>query len=153
MYFIGSDDKALNTPDATGNFKFNGGFVELDYEGLLNNRLVDSAMYNWVQPPSYDSEREVNAYAALLRYYLGDWSAINIAIHGEYIYRITGSATKNKEKQKIKFWRHIHQASLSSVPDTGKKISPAKSRGDIFIIFRKNSEYEKSSPLTPKIYL
>ncbi|MBP1667840.1 MAG: uncharacterized protein H6Q21_206 [Bacteroidetes bacterium] len=97
IYYLGSDNKALNTLDATKNYKFNGGFVELSYAGFLNNRLIASAMYNWVRPPSYDSDSEVNAYSALCRYYLGDWSAINIAIHAEYTHRITGGATKNKE--------------------------------------------------------
>ena len=97
IYFMGSDNKALNTLDATKNYRFNGGFVELNYAGLLNNRLIASAMYNWVRPPSYDSDSEVNAYSALFRYYLGDWSAINIAIHAEYTHRVTGSATKYKE--------------------------------------------------------
>jgi hypothetical protein len=97
IYFLGSDNKALNTLDATKNYKFNGGFVELNYAGLLNNRLVASAMYNWVQPPSYDSDSKVNAYSALFRYYLGDWSAVNIAIHAEYTHRVTGDATKNNE--------------------------------------------------------
>ena len=96
IYFLGSDDKALNAIDATENYKFNGGFVELNYAGLLNSRLIASAMYNWVKPPSYDSGGDVNAYSALVRYYLGDWSAVNIAIHAEYTYRITGAA-ENKE--------------------------------------------------------
>jgi hypothetical protein len=97
MYFMGIDNKALNILDVSQNYKFNGGFVGLDYAGLLNNRLIASVMYNWVQPPSYDSERGVDAYSALLRYYLGDWSAVNIAIHGEFTHRVSGDATKNKE--------------------------------------------------------
>jgi hypothetical protein len=39
----------------------------------------------------------VNAYSFLLRYYLGDLSAVNIAIHAEYTYRMTGNHTKMKE--------------------------------------------------------
>jgi hypothetical protein len=56
----------------------------------MNNRLVASLMYNWVQPPSYDSKNQVNAYSALVRYYLGDWSAVNIAVHAEYTFKRTG---------------------------------------------------------------
>lgn len=95
IYFTGLDNKALNALDSTKNYKFNGGFVELNYAGLLNNRLIASAMYNWVRPPSYNSDSEVNAYSALLRYYLGNWSAINVAIHAEYTYRKTGNNKEN----------------------------------------------------------
>jgi hypothetical protein len=97
IYFTGSDNKGLNEFDSTKNYTFSGGFIELNYAGLLNNRLVASAMYNWVQPPSYDPDKKVNAYSALLRYYLGDWSAVNVSIHAEYTHRITGDAIKKQE--------------------------------------------------------
>jgi hypothetical protein len=90
LFMKGVDDKALNILDPTKNYDYSGGFAQLDWAGLMNNRLVASLMYNWVQPPSYDAERKINAYSALVRYYLGDWSAVNIAIHGEYTFKRTG---------------------------------------------------------------
>jgi hypothetical protein len=97
LYFMGSDDKAFNTLDPTVNYKYNGGFIELDYVGMLNNKLVTSVMYNWIQPPDYDAEREFKAYSALCRYYLGDWSAVNVCIHAEYTHRVTGKNSKLQE--------------------------------------------------------
>jgi hypothetical protein len=97
MYMAGQDDKALNTIDNTKEYKYSGGFVQMDYTGLFNNRLVASVMYNWVKPPSYDEGYNVNAYSALLRYYLGDWSAVNVALHAEYSHRITGKKDKVNE--------------------------------------------------------
>jgi hypothetical protein len=88
MYMRGLDDKTFNPIDDTKNYEYDGGFVELDYAGLWNNRLVASALYNWVKPPEYDDESgKITAYSGLLRYYLGDWSAVNVALHGEYSYR------------------------------------------------------------------
>jgi hypothetical protein len=97
LYFVGSDDKAFNTLSPTVNYKYTGGFVELDCIALFNNRLVTSLMYNWIQPPDYDSDREFKAYSALCRYYLGDWSAVNVSLHGEFTHRITGSTSKFRE--------------------------------------------------------
>ena len=88
MYMRALDDKAFNALDPAKNYEYDGGFVELDYAGLANNRLVASALYNWVAPPSYDDENaKITAYSGLMRYYLGDWSAVNVALHGEYTYR------------------------------------------------------------------
>jgi hypothetical protein len=58
---------------------------------------VTSLLYNWVSPPSYDDDREVKAYSGLVRYYLGDWAAVNVALHGEYTYRETGCSDPVKE--------------------------------------------------------
>lgn len=90
MVMKGNDDKAMNVLDSTQNYDYTGGLVELNYTGLIDNRIVATLMYNWVSPPSYDSDRQINAYSAVLRYYLGDWSAVNVAIHGEYTFRRTG---------------------------------------------------------------
>lgn len=88
MYMRGTDDNGLNVFDKTKDYEYTGGFVELDYAGLINNRLVASALYNWVTPPDYDKvSGKVNAYTGLMRYYFGDWSAVNVALHGEYTYR------------------------------------------------------------------
>jgi len=88
MYMRALDDKAFNALDPAKNYEYDGGFVELDYAGLANNRLVASALYNWVAPPSYDDENaRISAYSGLLRYYVGDWSAVNVAVHGEYTHR------------------------------------------------------------------
>jgi hypothetical protein len=54
-------------------------------------------MYNWIQPPDYDSDREFKSYSALCRYYLGDWSAVNVSLHAEFTHRITGNASKLEE--------------------------------------------------------
>jgi hypothetical protein len=97
----GIDDKAFNTLEPTKNYNYNGGFVELDYAGMLNNRLIASGVYNWIMPPSYDSNRDLKAYSVLLRYYIGHWSAVNIAMHAEYTYRVTGKAVKLKENMFI----------------------------------------------------
>ena len=92
MYMKGVDDKAFNTPDPTKDYNYSGGFVELDYAALLNNRLIVSGIFNWITPPSYDPGHELRAYSGLFRYYLGHWSAVNIAIHTEYTYHVTGSS-------------------------------------------------------------
>jgi hypothetical protein len=97
MAFRGSDNSAFNAVDPTRDYAFWGGVVELDCAALANNRLVGSVMYNWVRPPAYDSVRRVNAYSALVRYYLGSWSAVNVALHAEYTYRTTGSGSLLKE--------------------------------------------------------
>jgi hypothetical protein len=104
MYMKGVDDKAFNSLDPSKSYEYSGGIIALDYAGLFNNRLVASAMYNWRNTPSFNlpersghSESDVNAYSLLVRYYLGDLSAINIAIHAEYTYRVTGYDTKFKE--------------------------------------------------------
>jgi hypothetical protein len=97
LYFIGSDDKAFNTLNPAENYKYNGGFVELDYVGLFNNKLVTSVIFNWIQPPDYDSDRDFKSYSALCRYYLGDWAAVNVSMHAEYTHRITGNTSKLEE--------------------------------------------------------
>jgi hypothetical protein len=97
LYMYGIDDKAFNAIEPTEDYKYNGGFVELDYAGLFNNRLIASLMFNWITPPSYNTDRQINAYSALLRYYIGDWTAVNIALHLEYTYRETGKENKFKE--------------------------------------------------------
>ena len=88
MYVRGLDGKILNALDDTKDYEYDGGLVQLDYAGLWNNRLVASALYNWVKPPEYDDESgTIAAYSGLVRYYLGDWSAVNVALHAEYTYR------------------------------------------------------------------
>jgi len=91
MAFRGVDDMAFNDFDPTRDYAFWGGVVQLDCAALANNRLVGSLMYNWVRPPSVDSFSRINAYSALVRYYLGSWSAVNVALHAEYTHRTSGS--------------------------------------------------------------
>jgi hypothetical protein len=87
LFMYGADDEKLN-PYESSDYDFTGGFARLDWAGLMNNRLVMSALYNWVRPPSYDTDRgDVDAGAGLMRYYLGDWTAVNVALHVEYTYR------------------------------------------------------------------
>ncbi len=97
LYFIGSDDKVFNTLRPAENYKYSGGFIELDYAGLFNNKLVTSVMFNWIQSPDYDNNSDFKAYSALCRYYLGDWSAVNVSLHGEYTHRISGNTPKLQE--------------------------------------------------------
>jgi len=99
FYMMGSDDKGLNTLDPGKNYDYSGGFAELNWAGLLDNRLVASVMYNFVRPPTYDSDRQVDAFSVLLRYYFGDWTAVNVALHAEYTYRQTGKDHPLKENQ------------------------------------------------------
>jgi hypothetical protein len=86
----GSDNKAFNNAASGRDYSFWGGLVQLDLAALANNRLVASLLYNWVQPPDYDRWNRVVGYSALLRYYLGSWSAVNIALHAEYSHRTLG---------------------------------------------------------------
>jgi len=95
--FYGSDDRAFNEIDPTRRYDFWGGVAELDWAGCPDNRLVASVMYNWIRPPSDDGIHRVDAYSALARYYVGSWSAVDIAIHAEYTHRVSGSVAKFKE--------------------------------------------------------
>jgi hypothetical protein len=97
MFMQGVDDLAIAHDSlATEDYKFTGGFVQLDYATLPNNRLVSSLLYNWVTPPDSDKENQVRAFSALMRYYLGDWTAVNVALHGEFTHRIEGDAEKTR---------------------------------------------------------
>ncbi|PWB75294.1 hypothetical protein C3F09_02735, partial [candidate division GN15 bacterium] len=98
MFMSGWDDKEFDS-GATEAYKFTGGFAELDYAGLVNNRMVASAVFNWVTPPDSDKERKVSAFSAMLRYYLGDWTAVNVALHAEYTHREEGKSVKFKSDQ------------------------------------------------------
>lgn len=97
FYIKGADDKSINALGPTKDYEFDGGLAELDYAGLANNRLMASVLYNWVCTPSYDRDREVKAYSGLLRYYFGDWTAVNVALHAEYTHRETGETDPLKE--------------------------------------------------------
>jgi hypothetical protein len=97
MCMGGIDDKSFNDKSPTKQYSYSGGFIELDYAGMLNNRLVASGMYNWITTPSYDFDRELKAYSLLLRYYIGHWSAVNVSLHTEYTYRVTGRTNKFTE--------------------------------------------------------
>lgn len=97
LYLQGFDDMAFNVAAPTEDYKYSGGFAELDWATLANNKLVASILYNWVTPPSSDEGSTVVSYAGLARYYLGDWKAVNVALHAEYAYRKTGKADAVKE--------------------------------------------------------
>jgi len=98
MFMQGSDDKAIDS-GATENYKYTGGFAQVDYAGLMNNRLIGSVAYSWVTPPTSDEERRISAFSLLLRYYLGDWTAVNVALHAEYTHREEGKLEKVKTDQ------------------------------------------------------
>jgi len=95
MFMQGWDDKGIDS-GATEAYKFTGGFAQLDYAGLVNNRLVSSVVFDWVTPPESDKERQSSAFSVLLRYYLGDWTAVNVALHAEYTHREEGKSEKVK---------------------------------------------------------
>ncbi|HEX2694752.1 MAG TPA: hypothetical protein VHP61_03290 [Acidobacteriota bacterium] len=97
MAFRGVDNRAFNEIDPTSSYRFWGGVVELSWAALANNRLVGSLMYNWVRPPGDYGVHRVDAYSALARYYLGSWSAVNVALHAEYTHRAAGSVLPLKE--------------------------------------------------------
>ncbi|MFH2048901.1 MAG: hypothetical protein ABIJ12_05605 [bacterium] len=97
MLVFGKDDKSLNDLDSSIDYSYTGGFARLDWTALYNNRMVASVMYNWVNAPNYDDERDISAIAGLLRYYMGDWTAVNICLHLEYSYRMIGSEDSYKE--------------------------------------------------------
>jgi hypothetical protein len=90
MVFRGLDNSAFNAIDPAIDYIFWGGAAELDWAVLPNNRLVSSIMFNWVDPPDNDAVNRVKAYSGLLRYYLGSWSAVNIALHAEFTRREIG---------------------------------------------------------------
>jgi hypothetical protein len=90
LMMYGADDKQINNLRYGEKYHFTGGFGRLDWAGLPNNRLLASALFNWVTPPDYDRERRIQAMSALVRYYLGDWAAVNVALHGEYTFRQQG---------------------------------------------------------------
>jgi len=87
LIMYGVDNSAM-VPYRINNYEFAGGFARLDWAGLMNNRLVASALFNWINNPVYDPDRpDMKAGTLLLRYYLGDWTAVNIALHAEFTYR------------------------------------------------------------------
>jgi hypothetical protein len=97
MAFRGVDNRDFNDFEPTLNYAFWGGVAELDWAGLPDNRLVASLMYNWVRPPDYNAVHKLDACSALVRYYLGSWSAVNVAIHAEFTHRQLGSVAPIKE--------------------------------------------------------
>jgi hypothetical protein len=84
LYMRGSDDKALNLVNLAEKYTYDGGFAEIDWAVLKNNRLVLSILYNWVDAPSFDRQKGLKAFSFLGRYYVGNWEAINVALHLEY---------------------------------------------------------------------
>lgn len=84
LYMRGADDKALNPVKPTEDYTFDGGFAEVDWAVLHNNRLVLSLLYNWVNAPAFDSQKGSKAFSVLGRYYVGNWEAVNVALHLEY---------------------------------------------------------------------
>ena len=97
LWMKGVNDKAFNAFHPAENYNYSGWLAELDCAALMNNRLVLSVLLNRVNPPSYDAEGEVNAMSGLFRYYLGDWSAVNVTVHAEYTHRTTGKTIKVKD--------------------------------------------------------
>jgi hypothetical protein len=97
LYMQGVDDKAFNLINPTKNYEYSGGLFELDYAGLLDNRLVASVLYNWTTSPADYPQNQITASSVLARYYLGDWSAVNVAVHAEFTHRQNGKTEKIKE--------------------------------------------------------
>jgi len=99
LVMYGEDDEQINNLRYGDKYHFTGGFGRLDWSGLANNRLLASALFNWVTPPNYDDARRVQVFSALVRYYLGDWTAVNIALHGEYTYQKVGKTNPARQHQ------------------------------------------------------
>lgn len=97
LFMQGVEDKAFNTFDPKKDYTYTGGFAQLDWAGFLHHRLIVSVLYNWVQPPWEDESNTINAYSALLRYYLGDRTAVNVALHAEFAHKQTGKMKVFKE--------------------------------------------------------
>jgi hypothetical protein len=97
MWMKGFDDKAFHAADPSTNYEYSGLFAELDWAALMNNRLIASVLYNRVSPPASDVERQVSAVSGLVRYYLGDWSAVNVSVHAELTHRTFGKDVKVSE--------------------------------------------------------
>lgn len=97
FFMQGKDNKDLNNFDPTKEYSYTGGFAELDYAGCLNNRVLFSALYNWVSPPTENEEAKIVGYSVLARYYFGDWTAVNVALHAEYAHREVGKTDPAKE--------------------------------------------------------
>ncbi len=101
MFMQGVDNMAIRNIGVPADsaiaedYKFTGGFAQLDCALMMNNRLVGSVLYNWVKPPATDENSKVNAFSVLARYYLGDWTAVNVALHGEFTHRIQGDTEKS----------------------------------------------------------
>ena len=95
FFLQGIDSKELN-PLVDEEYKYSGGFVELDWAALCDNRIVASLLYNWVTPPDADQESQVKAYSGLVRYYMGDWTAVNVALHAEFTHREFGKEIETK---------------------------------------------------------
>ena len=97
LFIMGSDNKAFNEADSKQDYEFTGGFVQLDWAGLMDNRIIVSGLFNWVEPPSYDKIRSFKAISGLIRYYLGSWTAVNVVLHAEYTHRIFGSVNSTND--------------------------------------------------------
>ena len=91
------DNSAFNIVTSPSDCTYYGGVVQVDWAGLPNNRLVASAMYNWVTSPSNGDSGRTDAYSALGRYYFGSWQAVNVALHGEYTHRVGGGSNRFKD--------------------------------------------------------
>ncbi len=97
LFMQGIEDKRFNFLNPTKEYKYTGGFAQLDYYGLANNRILISALYNWVTPPSEYESQKFMAVSGLVRYYLGDWTAVNVALHLEYTHQQIGKDSPAKQ--------------------------------------------------------
>jgi hypothetical protein len=97
LWMRGEDDKAFNAVAPSEAYAYTGWLAKLDYAALMNNRLVASVMVNRVSPPEADAERQLTAVSGLVRYYLGDWSAVNVALHAEVARRTMGKEDKTTD--------------------------------------------------------
>lgn len=97
LFMKGMDDQAFNSLRPSEKYEYTGGLTQLDYAGMFNNRMVASVLYNWIRPPAYDESSQINAYSVLLRYYLGSWTAVNVALHTEFTHRQIGKTNPIKD--------------------------------------------------------
>lgn len=96
LLLYGVDNKGFNVFPIDEDYKYSGGFVEFDYAALPNNRLLFSALFNWVEPRSQYYGIRVRTFSGLVRYYLGDWTAVNVSLHAEYTHKQLGEVNPDK---------------------------------------------------------
>ena len=97
MAFRGVDNRAFNDFDPTLNYAFWGGVVRARLGRPAQQPARRLADVQLGPAAGYNAVHKVDAYSALVRYYLGSWSAVNVAIHAEFTHRRLGSVAPIKE--------------------------------------------------------
>jgi hypothetical protein len=80
QYLRGKDDVALNSFDPAKDYKFSGGFVEVNHSFPRN--VLGFARWGWVNTPG-EQDQDVKAWTLGVRYHM----EMNAALHLEYFKR------------------------------------------------------------------